>query len=240
MAGKSQPKRYRWSCASPDHPGILAPSRLRLIDLRRYCIPCSIESGVLVERTCPALDKQRETKDEQRKVQARRATQSRRARQEAYVRQKDRRRAARATAVLEAVGDLRAELDRLWPIVRDVSPRDDLPVESPAMRIGTRTRESFVSGYAWYREHRIFVGVPKTADHAEGCGTLAHELAHLAAAGREEGHHPAFWVVLVDIVRKAYDATITAADVLREPTKYLRQQAVEQSIRDARGRAGLL
>lgn len=240
MSAKSQPKRYRWSCASEDHAGVLAPSRLRTIDLRRYCIPCSQESGVLVERTCPALDKQRETKEEQRKAKAKRATQSRRKRKEAAARHKARRQTARETAAMEAVGDLHAELVRLWPIVRGVSPRDDLPVEPPAMKIGHRTRESFVSGYAWYHKHRIFIGVPRTADHAEGCGTLAHELAHLAAAGREEGHHRAFWIVLVAIVRTAYGATITGIDVLREPTKYLRQQTVEQAIRDARGRAGLL
>jgi len=235
----AKPKRYRWTCADPDHPGVLAPGRLRRIDLRRYCLDCSQKSGLLVERRCPALDQARHEKDERRKAKARRATQTRQTRRAARAREGDRQRAAKAAAVREAVGDLGVELQRVWPLVRAVSPRDDLPEHPPAMKIGTRQRESFVSGFAWYEEHRIFVGVPRSADHAEGCGTLVHELAHLAAADREQGHHPAFWIVLVAIVRDAYGATITDADVLRESTKYLRQQAIEQAIRDARARAGL-
>ncbi len=239
MSAKAQPKRYRWSCASPDHPGILAPSRLRRIDLRRYCIPCSEASGVLVERTSAALEKKRETKTDQRKAKAKRQTQTRKKRRDTSTRQRSRRQDARATAITEAVGDLDAQLKRIWPIVRDVSPRDDLPVAPPAMKVTLRTRESFVSGYAWYHQHRIHIGVPRSADHSEGCGTLAHELAHLAAADRELGHHAAFWIVLVDIVCQAYGTVLTPEEVLSEPTKYLRQQVVEQAIRDARASAGV-
>jgi hypothetical protein len=63
----------------------------------------------------------------------------------------------------------------------------------------------------------------------------------MAAGGHRcpQRHHPAFWVVLVLIVQRAYDATVTTQAVLREPTKYLRQQAIEQAIREARARAGL-
>lgn len=234
-----KPKQHRWTCANPDHQGILAPGRLRRIDIRRYCFTCSEVAGVLVERTCPALEQTRHEQGERRKAKAKRSTKRRQKRRAARGRQSERRQAASAAAVMEAVGDLHAELARLWPIVRAVSPRDDLPEKPPTMKIGTRSRETFVSGWAWLDEHRIYVGVPQTADHAEGCATLAHELAHLAAADRELCHHPAFWVVLVAIVCEAYGAKLTVADVLGESTKYLRQQAVEQSVREARQRAGV-
>ena len=42
----AEPKRIRWSCPAGEHPGALAPSRLRKIDIRRFCIPCSESKGV--------------------------------------------------------------------------------------------------------------------------------------------------------------------------------------------------
>lgn len=232
-------KQRRWTCAHPEHPGILAPARLRRVDIRRYCFPCSEAAGVLVERTCPSLEQERHAKEERRKAKARRDTERRRKRQEASKRETQRRRAAKVRAVTETVGDLYAELERVWPIVREVSPREDLPKLPPDMNVTRHSRKSFVSGHAWYAEHRIHVGVPQAADHAEGCGTLIHELAHLAAVDREKCHHPEFWAVLVVIAQEAYGAEVHLSDVMEEPTNYLRQQAVEQAIRAARERKGL-
>lgn len=45
--------RVRWTCDG-GHPGVLAPARLRRVDLRRYCLECSKAAGVLVERVAPA------------------------------------------------------------------------------------------------------------------------------------------------------------------------------------------
>lgn len=53
--------------------GILAPSRLRKIDVRRYCLPCSEEAGVLVERTCPSREREREEKAAAKRDAAKRA-----------------------------------------------------------------------------------------------------------------------------------------------------------------------
>ena len=54
----SKSKRKRWKCDICD-VGVLAPSRMRKSDVRKYCIPCSEETGHLVERVCPALEKKR-------------------------------------------------------------------------------------------------------------------------------------------------------------------------------------
>jgi hypothetical protein len=63
-------KRYLWTCG--EHPGVLAPSRLRANDVRRFCWPCSLAAGVLVERTAPALARRREAREETRKRAAKR------------------------------------------------------------------------------------------------------------------------------------------------------------------------
>lgn len=47
----------RWNCPDKNvHGGLNAPGRLRKIDIRRYCIPCSEKKGVLVERVQPAKE----------------------------------------------------------------------------------------------------------------------------------------------------------------------------------------
>ena len=60
-------KQVRWKCANCDH-GLLAPTKPRKNDVRRYCLPCSAKTGKLVERVSPTLEKQRTVKSEQRKV----------------------------------------------------------------------------------------------------------------------------------------------------------------------------
>ena len=42
-------KQSRWKCPTCGH-GLLAPTRPRRNDVRRYCLPCSSKAGVLVER----------------------------------------------------------------------------------------------------------------------------------------------------------------------------------------------
>ena len=49
-----------WTCPQCDRRGVLAPGRMRKIDVRRYCLPCSEASGKLVERYCPSLERRRE------------------------------------------------------------------------------------------------------------------------------------------------------------------------------------
>jgi hypothetical protein len=52
-------KRVRWKCPHNEHAGVLGPSKPRKIDLCRYCIDCSLDAGVLVERISPAMEKRR-------------------------------------------------------------------------------------------------------------------------------------------------------------------------------------
>ncbi len=56
-----KPKNYLWICPTCSK-GKKAPSRLRKVDVRRYCLKCSEKAGVLVERSIPKLDKKRDVK----------------------------------------------------------------------------------------------------------------------------------------------------------------------------------
>lgn len=51
-------KLYRWVCATCG-AGANAPSRLAKNDTRRYCLDCSANSRLLVERAAPSLEKRR-------------------------------------------------------------------------------------------------------------------------------------------------------------------------------------
>jgi hypothetical protein len=52
-------KQYRWICPKCD-AGKNAPSRLRKIDVRRYCLSCSEREGILIERIVPKFETKRE------------------------------------------------------------------------------------------------------------------------------------------------------------------------------------
>lgn len=229
-------KRYRWVCGRCES-AVLAPKAPRQDAVERYCLDCSAETGRLVERTCPALERQRQTKERQRLDRAKRKRRSAANRRAAHAREATRR-AAKARATREEVaGDLHAELARIWPIalkhrVRDVSRK------RPQLTLFTRSG-SFTSGHAWWGTeadpmHRIHISVAVDDDASGPLGTLAHECAHLVDH-RKGIHTPTFWTILVAIVREAYGAEISIDEVALEPTAYLKQSAIEASIRKARG-----
>ncbi len=155
-------KRFRWEC-SGGHAGILAPSRLKLRDVRRFCFPCSTDAGELVERRAPALDKQR----------ASRTTRAKDKRQEV-----NRRKAARRAAHFFFGGVcLRNELAILCSL--DGVPN---PFKIPTLQIRrARKMPRSCFGFARPRDHLIHLTVWPGAPLATILGTLAHELAHLLA-----------------------------------------------------------
>ena len=54
-------KQVRWSCPN-GCPGVLGPRQPRRSASVRYCLTCSAKSPTLVERTAPALERQREAR----------------------------------------------------------------------------------------------------------------------------------------------------------------------------------
>jgi len=199
----------------------------------RFCLACSERTGELVERSCPALERRRQAKADARAAKDKRRRAAARREHAARTERNAARRSAAAAARLEAAGDLQVELERLWPIARALSSRDDrdaLP-EFAQRRRGDR----YVSGHAYYEGRgRIVVSVGDDADVASAYGVLAHEVAHLMVPDTEH-HGPAFWMYLVALVREAYGA---APDLSGQPQAHGKQLIIEQSIRDARQKDG--
>lgn len=222
MTKKKTTKR-RWSCPEGKHPGVLAPKRLRGIDLRRFCLPCSKAAGVLVERTCAANEKRAEASKAKsaRKAQAKRAA-ARREREAAAQRQRDR-------EVVAGI-DIARELDRLWAhALRLHGPRmkrrkvPRLTVSRSEVYCGPRG----ASGRAYYGEHRIHLTLGRDVGRVRLCGVLAHEVAHHVAWG--EDHSDRYWSCFAELVLDAYGT---------EPARVLpgehfgNQRAIEDGIAD--------
>lgn len=53
-------RRVRWECPAGEHPAVLGSTRPPRDSVVRYCWPCSQESGRLVERVAPSLERKRE------------------------------------------------------------------------------------------------------------------------------------------------------------------------------------
>ncbi len=236
MSGRTKSKpQYRWVCprCSKGKLGSSAPRRTSIV---RYCLKCSKETGYLVERTCPALDRLREQKKQRQLAAQRRARQTKARAKQARERAKVRRAAKRKAAREEVAGDLHAELARIWPAALELTRRESMPRRIPKMTLRSRS-DDFTSGRAWWRQHRIHLSVGLEDDVAGAHGTLAHEVCHLLTDEDAPSHGDQFWRLLVELVREVYSAKVTVAEVMGERTKYSRQAAIEASVRAARGYA---
>lgn len=173
----------RWICPTCGQ-GVHAPDRPRRDDVRRYCLTCSAKSGRLVERSCPALDRQRATSCEKRAART--------------VTKKQKDRAAEAAIWAAGPFDMKAELRRYLK----------LPVFAPLLRYPpdvnpprrSRTKDH-TSGYCTYsRPAHITWTIGLNPYDAPGC--LLHELCH-AVAGRE-GHSSRYWALVQRACREAF------------------------------------
>lgn len=176
-----------WKCSNPNHKGIRAPGRMRADDIRRYCWPCSQETGYLVQRYAPALERKR--KD----AKARRQERESQARQRA--------REAREAREIVAGVDIGKEIQRLMalPALRDELPR--------WRRAGTvswtlhRSDKPYDTGHC-YGGIRIHLTLGWKTDAASVKAVIAHELAHYVMP---EEHHSGRWArTFARVVREGY------------------------------------
>jgi hypothetical protein len=161
---------------------------MRRDDVRRFCLPCSEETGRLVERACPALDAKRERAAEARKE---RAAAERAEERERFLLADgtDTRRLLRRARKLPAWGR-QSELAQ-----RAVSRcRADVAIGNPG---GSH-------GRAWGRS-RVHVHLRKDAHPALALALIVHELTHVAchAEGRR-GHDRYFWTLWLDAMTDVY------------------------------------
>lgn len=178
-------QQRRWVCPNAETTGcagIHAPGRMRRDDVRRYCIPCSVRTGRLVERTCPALDRERD-----RKASARR----------------DKRATVAAKTRSKAVEDrtfggidMVAEAKRMWalPALREYHRGRRLPT----LEFRQRHRGAYSTGRAWPNHIVVtFGGTP-----SDMLSVLLHELAH--AADPKRGHTDQWGAIYLNAARQRW------------------------------------
>ncbi len=157
----------RWACPiNADHPAVLAPSRPRKDDVRRFCLECSRTTGRLVSRVPPALERKRE---------ARRAREVER---QVKVAVKERERDAAYYTV--AGVNLHEEMLRMIQakafIGTPLRSRGRRPTLIVRRRSSRPRRFGFAQGGRW----RIIISAYPDITAHDVRETLCHELAHLA------------------------------------------------------------
>lgn len=186
-------RRVRWECPN-GCAAVLASTRPRRDDVARFCLACSAKSGRLVQRSAPALERQRS---------------ERRARTKEQAAAKREREVSRAAARFCVGGlDLVAALYQAWslPISREWRETRRLPSQVPGLHVRRVAMLVGSYGYAWPWQHRMVVKVCEGNARSEltvereklrALGTLLHELAHILMRGStERSHGPSFRVCL--------------------------------------------
>lgn len=201
-------KQVRWKCANCDH-GLLAPTKPRKNDVRRYCLPCSAKTGKLVERIAPSLDKQRTAKKAavKNKTVAKRASVAKRT---APAKAQQRVDAQRAKMI-------HAEAEKIWKLMQPYHKGKPLP----QIKIARGKNWGSQYGYAQSRWNHIQVNV----DREQSVGrskrvweVLAHELCHCAVPpiyrnGSRDVHSREFYGCLKDVWQRRWKCEISFAKV---------------------------
>lgn len=197
-----------WRCDNPRHKGILAPGRMRADDIRRFCWPCSLETGHLVERHSPALERQRA----QAKARAVARSQKKREqdRQRWIVTLKD---ALGRKRELDVQVELRRALTDMgyfkgW--ARGHKPTmDDVNV---TIRRGDKPHHS---GRAVGGGFDVWFTFGRRASYEAGLEIIYHEAAHLAA--RVAKHDSEFHRILADALQKRWPWIVHGSLAPRQP-----------------------
>lgn len=211
----TKPKRSRWSCPEGKHPGVLAPGRLRKVDIRRYCLDCSKASGFLVERVCTANERRAEASRTKsaRKAKTKRASVAR-SRDAAKQRERER-------AVINGI-DIAREVDRVW--AHALRLHGNRMGRTLVPRLTVSRRSVGTSGRAW-SSGRIHLSIGQNASRDRIVGVIAHEVAHHMAW--REDHNDRFWSCLAELVEEAYGTRPVRA---MEGQHWEKQRAIEEGI----------
>lgn len=200
-------KQVRWKCERCGD-GCLAPSKPRRDDVRRYCLPCSKESGRLVERISPSLEAQRAKKQEQRRAAAKRKRATVAKKREAMKPILDIKRDASKFG--ECGMPIQKEAERIWKLFEPYHRGRQMPSirvtwkRSTIDEQGRIVTKSMIQGLANYGMHEVILK-PRPS-----WGTLAHELCHFAVgyrygeSGRRAAHDEVFYRALKDIYEKRW------------------------------------
>jgi hypothetical protein len=202
-------KQVRWKCANCNH-GLLAPTKPRKNDVRRYCLPCSGKTGKLVERVSPTLEKQRTTKKAavKKKTVAKRATVAKRT---APAKAQQRVDAQRAKII-------HAEAEKIWKLMQPYHKGKPLP----KINIARGRNHGSQYGYAQSSWNNIQVNVDRdqTVSRSKRVWeVLAHELCHCAVPPTRrldktrDVHSREFYGCLKDVWQRRWKCEISFAKV---------------------------
>jgi len=181
-------KQVRWKCEKCDD-GLLAPTRPRKNDVRRYCLPCSAKQGTLVERIAPALQKHREkraafvsVKVKEKRVREQQKLQPIKERQK---------KARQRQAIFEK------EADRIWSLFYP----EGTWRKRPRIKI-VFARNRGCSGVN-YGGSNILIRIGRTSSGGVSeWEVLAHELCHsvVPTSLKNGSHGKAFYVALKNVI----------------------------------------
>ncbi len=189
----SAARNARWTCPKCGNT-CLAPRRPRRDDVRRYCLDCSAATGRLVERTAPALEKQR----------AERATRIQQARREQTVKRRER---LDAYYTVDGVNLREAMIAMLRMDVFDGPRGRALRDNPPALVVSRRTTIHSRLGVAQIAKHRIRVNVTSDTRAPRALGTLLHEIVHFVVGRRPDGWHGSLFRSTLASAHEEWSAT---------------------------------
>ena len=203
-------KQVRWKCERCED-GLLAPSKPRLDDVRRYCLPCSSETGKLVERIAPALEAQRITAKQKYQKKVAKRKQIERS-LDAVVR--DRRKARKAL-----VAHVEKEAAKIWEMMLEIQseiparyrlPHHYARQSAPRIEFGVSRTGINGSGHAWVGSHRIRLVLPHRVQSDRSWHLLVHELAHCAVGVDEGNSHPEqMYQLMKEVYRRRWKIDIS-------------------------------
>lgn len=220
-------KNVRWKCEICNS-GLLAPSRPRMNDVRRYCLQCSADTGKLVHRVAPSLEKKRAVK----KVAATKRTTSKRAtvaKKVAPIKEQQRINALRCKMIHK-------EAERLWRLMKPYHNGRPLP-EINIVRAQNRGRQY---GFAMRNSIQVNVDRDQTIERSKRVWeVLAHELVHCAVppkatanSKRDDVHSKEFYQCLREVWQQRWKCQISFATVSTwgYSVDYIIQRQAEQHI----------
>jgi len=207
-------KQARWKCPQCD-AGILAPTKPRKDDVRRYCLPCSSKNGRLVQRIAPALEAQRERRTASSREKVRHK------RQVARRREQPKKMQERCDAIRKRI--IHKEAERIWKLMADWHKGKPLPNITIArgQNRGRQYGRANIPQNNWNIGHiQVNVDADQSAMRSKRVwSVLAHELAHIACPPLRTGgtnydtHHRMFYYCLRHAWQKRWKCDISFAEV---------------------------
>lgn len=196
----------RWKCLICN-AGVLAPTKPRKNDVRRYCLKCSKETGFLVERVAPTLEKKRELKKAvaSKKSKAKRATINKK---NAPAKAQDRIDAQRVKMIHKEAG-------KIWKLMTPYHGNRPLP-KINIVRAQNRGKQY---GHAYLNTIQVNVDRDQSVNQSKRVWeVLAHELAHCAVPpiyrnGSRDVHSKEFYHCLRAVWQQRWSCVISFYEV---------------------------